>query len=500
MTNDKRNLEPVPATKEHRTDILTALALSMFLALSACGDRESESGRQQIEDIGAQPAATTSQAIAFTRVNVIPMDSERILTDHNVIVQGDRITGMGPADEMTIPDDARVIDGTGKYLMPGLAEMHGHLPSSNMSSVDAENILFLFVANGITTVRGMQGHSSQFALRDRVASGELIGPHMILGSPAMLGRNVTTVDDAVRLIREYEAQGFDLIKVHEGLAPEVYDAIATTAEEFNLPYAGHVTDHLSVFEAMSAGQATIEHLDNYLQALVPEEELPDQLLGVGGEGRIVALVDEGRIPEVVDATRRAGTAVVPTMVVWEDGLFPTRDVEAVLKERPELQYLPSGLVQRWLEVFERRRQGTDPKTNRRVIELRRTLLRALNEGGAEILLGSDAPQVFNVPGFSVHREMQLYVEVGMRPYEVLASGTRNVAEHFSAADEFGTVTVGKRADLILLEANPLADIANARRISGVMLDGRWLSAARIQTRLREIAASYQGEPGTAIQP
>jgi len=274
-----------------------------------------------------------------------------------------------------------------------------------------------------------------------------------------------------------------------------------TAEELNFPYAGHVTDHLSVFEAMSAGQATIEHLDNYLQALVPEEKLPDdQLLGVGGEGRIVALVDEGRMPEVVDATRRAGTAVVPTMVVWEDGLFPTRDVEAVLKERPELQYLPSGLIQRWLEVFERRRQATDPETNRRVIELRRTLLRALHEGGAEILLGSDAPQVFNVPGFSVHREMQLYVEVGMSPYEVLASGTRNVAEHFSVADDFGTVAVGKRADLILLEANPLADIANAGRISGVMLDGRWLSAAGIQTRLREIAASYQGEPGTAIQP
>ncbi|MHC5024907.1 MAG: amidohydrolase family protein [Planctomycetota bacterium] len=450
-----------------------------------------------VPDDARRPA---TRAIAFTHVNVVPMDSERILADHAVIVEGNRIASIGPADDTTIPDGARPIDGGGKYLMPGLAEMHSHLPSADMPNAVAENILFLYVANGVTTVRGMQGDPSQMALRDRVARGELVGPQMILGSPAMYGRNVNSADEAERLVREYKEQGFDLIKVHEGLAPEVYAAIATTAGELDLPFAGHVTDHLTVFDALDAGQATIEHLDNYLHALVPEEKLPDELLGVGGEGRIVALVDEGRLSKVVDATRQAGTAMVPTMVVWEDALFHARDMDAVLSDRPELQYLPGRMVQRWHEMFERRRQTSDAQTNRRITELRRKILRALHEGGVDILLGADSPQVFSVPGFAVHREMKFYVDVGMSPYEVLASGTRSVAEHFDAADEFGTVAVDKRADLVLVEANPLENIANASRIAGVMVDGRWLSAVEIQMRLDEIAARYRDGPGSLNSP
>jgi hypothetical protein len=495
MTNDKRNLETIPVIKKHPTDISTALALSVLLVLSGCADDKGTSGSQQTESLDARPDA---QAIVFASVNVVPMDSERIMRVQTVIVQDGRITGVGPADETPIPNGAWEIDGTGKYLMPGLAEMHSHLPAANMPNAVAENMLFLYVAKGITTVRGMQGAPSQIRLRDRVVRGELIGPQMIVGSPAMYGRDVASVDEAVQLVREYKAQGFDLIKVHEGLAPEVYFSIATTAAELDLPFAGHVTDHLSVFDALEAGQATIEHLDNYLQALVSEEELPDQLLGVGGEGQVVALVDEGRLPQVVDATRRSSTAVVPTMVVWEDALFSARDMDVVLRERPELEYVPVGMVQRWRDVFERRRRATHAQTNRRITELRRKILGALHEGGADILLGSDSPQVFNVPGFSVHREMALYVEVGMSPYEVLASGSRRIAEHFNAADEFGTIAVGKRADLILVEANPLDDIANAGRIAGVMVNGRWLSEAEIQKRLREIAASYRGARGSAI--
>ncbi|HXV61261.1 MAG TPA: amidohydrolase family protein [Vicinamibacteria bacterium] len=454
----------------------------LLVCLSACAEVEAPS---VVDD---------ARATAFVDVNVVPMDSERVLEGQTVIVRDGRIDALGASGEIGVPAGAERIEGSGRYLMPGLAEMHGHLPSPNMPQQVTEDVLFLYVANGVTTVRGMQGNPSQLELRERIEAGELIGPMLVLGSPSMAGDRVETVEDARRLVKEYEEAGFDLLKVHEGLSAEVYAAIAETAGELNIPFGGHVTDHVGLLEALEAGQTTIDHLDNFIQALVPEERMPDEPPGLRGVGKVLDLVDESRMDRVVQATRDADGSVVPTMVLWESGIFATRPSAELLEERSEVRYLPPDMVARWVEAVDESMAGEDLETHRRIAELRRRILLALHRGGVRILLGTDSPQIFSVPGFSIHREMALYVDVGMTPYEVLRSGTRVVGEYLGR--DIGSVEVGKRADLILLEANPLEDVANVAKRAGVMVAGRYLPEPEIEERLAAIASRHAAAGGT----
>jgi len=426
---------------------------------------------------------------AFVGVNVVPMDSERVVENQTVLVENGHIAAFGPVGDVEIPEGATRIDGAGKYLMPGLAEMHGHLPNPDLPEAVTENVLFLYVANGVTTVRGMQGHASQIPLRARIERGELVGPRLILGSPSMSGESVKTVEDARRLVREYKEAGFDLLKVHENLSPEVYDAIASTAKEIGIPFGGHVTDTVGLFHALSAGQTTIDHLDNYVEALVPEGESPQEAPGLLGAEQLLSRIDESRLPQVVQATLDADASVVPTMVLWESGIYATRPSADLREERTEVRYMPKDMVERWVQAVDERVSSSDPEMLRRLAELRRRILTALHQGGVRILLGTDSPQIFSVPGFSIHREMQFYVDSGMTPYEVLSSGTRVVGDYFG--ENFGAIAVGEGADLILVDGNPLEDVKNVSRISGVMARGRYVSREEIQKKLEAIAAAYE---------
>ncbi len=426
---------------------------------------------------------------AFVGVNVVPMDSERVLENQTVLVENGHIGALGPASDVEVPEGATRIDGAGKFLMPGLAEMHGHLPSPDMPEAVTENVLFLYVANGVTTVRGMQGNASQIQLRARIDRGELVGPRLVLGSPSMSGGSVATADDAKRLVREYKQAGFDLLKVHENLTPEVYDAIASTAKEVGIPFGGHVTDTVGLFHALKAGQTTVDHLDNYVEALVPEGAAPSEAPGLLGAEQLLSRIDESRMSQLVEATKEADASVVPTMVLWESGIYATRPSAELLQERTEVRYMPKDVVERWVKAVDERVAGSDPEMLRRLSDLRRRILVALHEGGVRVLLGTDSPQIFSVPGFSIHREMQFYVDAGMSPYEVIASGTQVVGDYFG--ENFGTIAVGEGADLILVDGNPLDDIENVSRISGVMARGRYVSREEIQTRLSAMASSYE---------
>ena len=431
--------------------------------------------------------------LAFVGVTVLPMRGPGgpvVLENQTVVVADRRIASITPADEVEVGDDVQVIEAGGQYLMPGLAEMHGHLPSPRMLPADARNLLFLYVANGVTTVRGMQGDRSQFRVRDRIARGEAIGPRLFLGSTSMGGARVTTPQQAEQLVREYQQGGYDLVKVHEGLTLEVFDALAATASGVGMPFGGHVPDEVGLLHALAAGQVSIDHLDNYIQALVPAETPSTAPPGLAGIGALMDVVDEGRIPALVEATRAAGAWVVPTMVLWETAFFGDRSAAEVRALRPEARYMPPETVQAWERAVDERLAGSDPATNRRVSALRRTILGALHDGGASILLGTDSPQIFSVPGFAMHHEMALWVEIGMTPYEVIETGTRRVAEYFGATDDFGSVAVGHRADLLLLTANPIEDIANVSSRAGVMVHGRWISEGEIQDRLAQIATFY----------
>jgi hypothetical protein len=418
--------------------------------------------------------SSSAQDVAFIGVNVIPMDRTGILSNQTVVVRDGRIAGVGSAGTK-VPDGALRIEGRGKYLMPGLGEMHGHIPSPLQPREFIEQVLFLYVANGVTTVRGMQGAPGQLDLRERAKKGELLSPNLYLAGPAFSGKTIKSADEAIQRVREQKADGWDLLKVLPGLARDHYDAMVRTAREVKISFAGHVPADVGLLHVIQSGQETIDHLDGYIEYLQGE----------------LGPVPDGKLQEVAKLTREAGVSVVPTMALWET-LRGTADLPTLLAF-PELKYMPPQQIEQWKSAQETLLKNPDfkPDVARNVINNRMRLLKALHDGGVRILLGSDAPQRFSVPGFSIQREMKRMADAGMKPYDILRSGTYSVGLYLKDKDSFGTIEVGKRADLILLDANPLDDISNIARRSGVMVRGRWLPEGEIQSRLEQIAASHR---------
>jgi hypothetical protein len=419
----------------------------------------------------AQESAARDASIAFVNVNVLPMDSERVLANQTVITRGDRIIEVGPSEKIKVPEGAKRIAAEGKYLIPGLGEMHGHNPPPGSSEEYIEQVYFLFVANGVTTVRSMLGWPGQLELRDQVNSGELLGPTLFLAGPSFSGVSIKTAAQAEERVREQKKEGWDLLKVHPGLKRDHYDAMARTAKEVDIQFAGHIPAEVGLVHAIKSGQETIDHLDGYLEYLE------------GDRGPL----DPAKLEEAVRLTREHGVWVVPTMRLWET-IIGAADLEK-MSAYPELKYMPAAEVERWKSAYKRliERDGFDKERALRMARNRQVLLKALQDGGVKIIFGTDAPQQFSVPGFSIHREVRGMADSGLTPYEILRSATRNVGEYYKAVDQFGTITAGSRADLVLLEANPLENLAHLEKRSGVMLRGRWLPETEIQERLSAMA-------------
>lgn len=414
--------------------------------------------------------------IAFEHVNVLPMTDEEVRTDWTVLVEGDRISAAGPAAEIEVPETAERIDGTGKYLIPGLAEMHGHVPSPNEDSEYVASLMFLYIANGVTTVRGLLGEPGQLALREATADGSILGPALYLAGPAFSGNTISSPEQADQRVREQVAEGWDYLKVLPGLTREEYDAMAMAANEEGIPFIGHVPFGVGLIHAIEMGQQTIDHLDGYIEYLRGEE----------GDA-----IDLERLETAIAMTNEHGVWVIPTMALWETilGVPSTAD----MADYEELQYMPPNMVASWGRSQDRRRasDGFSQERQDLIAAQRIDLLGALNESGARILMGTDSPQVFSVPGFALVRELPFMVDAGMSPYEILVSGTRAVGEYLHDKDTFGTITAGSRADLVLLNSNPLEDVMRVFDRAGVMARGQWVSESEIQERLAEIAAGYQ---------
>ena len=427
--------------------------------------------------IVTHPAA--AEATAFLNVNVIPMTSETVIVAQTVIVEDGVISTIGPVDVVPVPEESLVVDGTDRYLIPGLAEMHAHVPAAD--SADLERYFSLFVANGVTTVRGMLGQPSHLQLRADLLSGKAFGPRLITSGPSLNGRSVSGAADGARKVREQHAAGYDFLKIHPGLNAEEFAAIADTANELAIAFAGHVPVAVGVRNALASGIATIDHLDGYMAALLPANF--DRSGGYGGffDVLLADQVDVSKIDSLAAETAKAGTWNVPTQSLIEQLINDVQVSE--LGNRADMQYMPAATVERWVGAKQRQQgeRGFSSEIAALAIEVRRALILALHEAGNRLLLGSDAPQIFNVPGFSLHHELGFLVASGLSPFEALATGTTNVATFLEL--NTGAVATGREADLVLLDANPLDDISNTQRIHGVMVRGTWYSRSDINSML-----------------
>lgn len=429
--------------------------------------------------------AISSAVTAFVDVTVIPMDSERIIKHQTVIVRDGVIELIGSSKQVNVPSEALVIDGRGKYLMPGLVDMHVH--------VEYPNDLLLFVANGVTSVRNMWGNTEkkrwfglpdQLEIKEQISAGVLFGPTMYTAGPILEGEpanhplmdSFASPEEAAKSVAWQKAQGYDFIKVYDHLSSDVYEAIITAAKEQDMPVVGHVPFAVGVNRVLESGQLTIEHLTGYVD--------PDE---------VRFIVPEDQLAEYALKTKEAGVWNCVTLTEYPKS-----------KQTPEafdqLQHQPGMIYQspstRLLSPFmyymaskSHTYEGEDYP--QRIAELNQQMVHALHEAGAGILLGTDAAQAYHLPGYSVHEEMALLVEVGLSPYEALAAGTKNAALALGKENEFGLVAEGQRADLVLLNSNPLEDVANANDRAGVLLRGRWYSAEELQSMLDDLANSYQ---------
>jgi imidazolonepropionase-like amidohydrolase len=426
-------------------------------------------------------------ALVFTNVNIIDVQTGEISQGH-VVVDSAKIKKILNLEMEIDPGKGTVVDGTDKYLIPGLAEMHAHVPSLPWNDPKMEETLFLYLSNGITTIRGMLGHPLHLELREKIKTQEALGPRFYTSSPSVSGSTVTNLESAQEKVRAYAEEGYDFLKIHPGLRLHVYDEVVKVANEVGIPFAGHVSTLVGVRHALATKYATIDHVDAYLEGLVPEEEEVNPTENGFFGYNFTDLADTSAIPELVKMSKDNQVWVVPTQSLFDRWFSPT-DPDIIAQEE-EMQYMSPETLNNWIQS--KRNLISDPQYDSakwaRFNDIRFQLIKALNDDGQGLLLGSDAPQVFNVPGFSIHHELVGMINAGLSPLEAIQTGTINPGIFYQ--EQFGQIKEGFDADLILLENNPLEDIENLKEPLGVMTRGQWLDKETIDNRLKEIAAAY----------
>jgi len=432
------------------------------------------------------------EAYAFVGVHVVPMDRYGVLEDRTVVVRGGTIEAVEASEGFEVPADATVIPGEGRFLLPGLAEMHARIPGSETPEEVVEDLLFLYLAHGITTVRSMAGARGHRDLKLRALRNQILSPILYLASPPIAGEEEQEPDTVEALVEGLARQNWDFLRVDEDLTREVWDRLTETAIGRGLTYGGVVSDSVGLRYALATGISSVEHLDGFLEESVNPEtkrrlrsdpDLPME--------RLLEATDLQEILAIAGRTRSAGTYVAPTLQLLEIRARPT-DLQA-LDSLPDLDYVPPEIRLRWRE--EKRGAGAEPReTAERLVEVRGEIVEALNDVGAELLMAAGSLHAYSAPGFSLHRELRALRDAGLTPYEILLTGTRNVAQYASRelgeAGNFGAVAPGNRADLILVDENPLEGLETLERPAGVMARGRWIPASRIEARLEEIRRKY----------
>jgi imidazolonepropionase-like amidohydrolase len=429
--------------------------------------------------------ALTLQLIAIAHATVIDPGAGSTRPDMTVLVRGSRIEAVGASRSVRVPAGTRVIDATGKFLIPGLWDMHVHTDVPG-----GRALLGLYVANGVTGVRDMDGDLARLrAFQRDVATGALPGPRMVVSGPYLAGQRVPlphvlvrTPEDAVTAVDSLARLRVDFVKVHNGMPPDAYFAVAREARRRRMVFAGHVFPPVTPVQASDSGQRSLEHLSGFPNVCAGD----DSAVIAGGTGLQRFLLgactreDQGRAFARLAANR---TWITPTLIVQTEVVSP-----GVVPNDSLLHYFGDSLQALWRLMLPPAPTPVPPAVTAagaRLFEKRLALVKSLHDAGVPILTGTDAPLRASPPGFAMHDELALLVRVGLTPLEALRAATSNAARYFAATDSLGSIAVGRVADLVLLDANPLTDIANTRRISAVMANGRVFDEAGRRALLAE---------------
>jgi len=467
----------------HRIVLLISLALSLASATFA-------------------QTTPPPRQIVISHVTVINPGTASVQPDSMVVINGDRITFVSHSAAVPLAKDTRVIDGRGKFLIPGLWDMHVHSAFGDWFPGGRDIILPLFIANGVTGVRDMGGDIPVlFAWRKEIAAAKIIGPRMIISGPmldALLPDGklrfpssvaVTTPESAVAAVDSLKAQGVDFIKVQSVISHDAYLAAAAEAHRVGIPIVGHVPDKVRIRETISAGQKSIEHLMGSFEGCSTEEE--KFIAGQGDLNLLLATQDKQKCDALIRLLAQSKTWQVPTLAWQRGGTFlDQRD----LKHDPLDKYVPAY----WRDVtWKRFTEEMMPGLLHDPLELRQKyfagnlqMVRAMHRAGVPFLAGTDtAPGVYIMPGFSLHDELANFVEAGFTTMESLQTATSNPTKFLGMESSYGSVETGKIADLVLLAANPLEDIHNTRKITAVIANGRLFDRAALDRILKQVESA-----------
>ena len=448
----------------------------------------------------------SSTLIAFVHVTVIPMHSKKVLEDYTVVVAGNKIVEIKPSKEINLSPNTMRIEASGKFLLPGFADMHIHDQGGKL-----EGDFLLYLANGVTLVRNMGGSESSIRIKEKVEKGELLAPHYFTTGPKIEAKpfelNVPNIEqmpeiqrnfvkdlirknkesvvalgaekDVFAIIKEHKRLGYEFIKIHDNFPKELYLKLLEEAKKAGIPVVGHAQRKLEL--KYTTKLKSVSHVEEFLH-LFSKEQLANRK-GYLELGRQVALTK---------------TTVAPTLLVFDMIHRYSNDakLEVLLKDR-NLKYLPPMYKGLWASDLQpyRSRKWFKTEEGQRVIveqfEVLKGLTKAMNDAGVPLILGTDVFG-FVIPGFSVHQELKLLVDAGLSPYDALKTTTINIANYLGT-DKYngGSIEKGKIADFMLLDKNPLEDIQNTRTIRGVMSKGKWLNRKKLDALLLKVQRKYK---------
>jgi len=442
--------------------------------------------------------------VVVTEVNVVDTRRGVIFPDQTVLIDKGRIVDVGPRKTTRYPRNApTIINGKGLYVIPGLWDMHVHLVFGDWFPLAQEISLPLFIANGVTGVRDMGGELQIIqGWRNEIEGGRMIGPRILSSGPMLDGPKprfpssiaIATPEDGRRAVENLKRAGADFIKLQSLIPRDAVFAIADEARKQDIPFEGHVPDSVRAGEMSDAGMRSFEHLIGVFEGSSP---LEDQFLkGNKSETKFLSSYDPGRAAALAALLAKNQTWQCPTLV-WERGgnLIDVADFTKDERAKYVPAYWKEHTWKKFTEEVEAEFKTDSLETRRKFIEKELEVVQMLNKAGVPFLAGTDTPPgVYVFPGFSLHEELERFVAAGFTPLEALQTGTINPARFFHMEDRAGTVERGKYADLVLLEANPLEDIRNTQKISGVIFNGRFFKKADLQRILKNVEESARQEP------